>query len=378
MTAAGAWVRGGADHGRSGSTPGVGGTRPAAELASRFPALRRRRGARPRRSRAEPGAGAVADALATPAARPARAPASYQQRSRCRASTGGERRGRAAARVRRACFHRRGASSTDPTAACRARSRAAHARRIAGADSASFSAISGFTTSPSSESSVSTSTSSSSMSGIVSDRRSGRLPQVTTASTGVPGLRASAIARFTSGDEERDERIALQQPRLAAARADRRIPRERVRVEQLAGRTTTIATPPRLIASQHVEPSPRDVFSRASAASALHGDTTRSTRKPAPRQRLEQRLDGGVPAARAVGQSPHDDAAAARQLQRSARLPQRERERLDRRETPRDRAFRRRAGAPRRARTEVRANAQMSAPSSTAVMLPLMTVGSSH
>ena len=38
-------------------------------------------------------------------------------------------------------------------------------------------------TKPSRESSVSTSTSSSSMSGIVSDRRSGRLPHVTIAST---------------------------------------------------------------------------------------------------------------------------------------------------------------------------------------------------
>jgi hypothetical protein len=77
---------------------------------------------------------------------------------------------------------------------------AAQASRIAGASSASFSAACGLTTRPSSESSVSTSTSSSSMSGIVSDRRSGRLPHVTTASTGVPYLRASAIARFTSGD----------------------------------------------------------------------------------------------------------------------------------------------------------------------------------
>jgi hypothetical protein len=78
----------------------------------------------------------------------------------------------------------------------------AHASRIAGAASEIASATGGFTTRPSSESSVSTSTSRSSMSGIVSDRRSGRLPHVTTASTGVPDLRASAIARFTSGERE--------------------------------------------------------------------------------------------------------------------------------------------------------------------------------
>jgi hypothetical protein len=77
---------------------------------------------------------------------------------------------------------------------------AAHAIRIAGAHSASFSATCGVTTRPSSESSVSTSTSSSSMSGIVSERRSGRLPQVTTPSTGVPNLRDSAIARLISGE----------------------------------------------------------------------------------------------------------------------------------------------------------------------------------
>ena len=76
----------------------------------------------------------------------------------------------------------------------------AQASRIAGASSARRSASSVFTSSPSSESSVSTSTSSSSMSGIVSERRSGRLPQVTTASTGAPFWRATAIARFTSGE----------------------------------------------------------------------------------------------------------------------------------------------------------------------------------
>ena len=43
-----------------------------------------------------------------------------------------------------------------------------------------------------------------------------------------------------------------------------------------------MATPPRFTASQHVAFSPREVFSRASAASALHGETTRSTWKPAP------------------------------------------------------------------------------------------------
>src|SRR5215813_1524488 len=48
------------------------------------------------------------------------------------------------------------------------------------------------------------------------------------------------------------------------------------------GRTVTIATPPRLIAIQQATPCVRDVFERASAASALHGDTTRSTLNPAP------------------------------------------------------------------------------------------------
>ena len=74
-----------------------------------------------------------------------------------------------------------------------------------------------------------------------------------------------------------------------------------------------MATPPRLIAIQHVEPSPRDDFNRASAASALHGETTRSTRNPALVSGSMQRLDRGVAAVRAVGQAPHDHAAAARQ-----------------------------------------------------------------
>ena len=76
---------------------------------------------------------------------------------------------------------------------------AAQAIRMAGAHSASFSTTWGLTTRPSSESSVSTSTSSSSMSGMVNERSSGRLPQVTSPSTGVPNFRDSAMARLISG-----------------------------------------------------------------------------------------------------------------------------------------------------------------------------------
>ena len=80
-----------------------------------------------------------------------------------------------------------------------------------------------------------------------------------------------------------------------------------------------MATPPRLIAIQHVDPSPRDVFiRRASAASALHGETTRSTLNPAAVSGSTSSLTRGVLAARAVGQPPDHDATPARQPQRTA------------------------------------------------------------
>jgi hypothetical protein len=72
--------------------------------------------------------------------------------------------------------------------------------RIAGADSTSPSNPSLEARSPSVESSVSTSRSSSSMSGIVSDRSSGRSPHVTAKSTGNPYLaRTRSMPWLSSG-----------------------------------------------------------------------------------------------------------------------------------------------------------------------------------
>ena len=84
-----------------------------------------------------------------------------------------------------------------------------------------------------------------------------------------------------------------------------------------------IATPVRLIPSQHIAPPLRDVRSRASAPRALHGVTTRATLKPA------RVSDDRLAARGAVGQPPPPGAAAARQLERLACLLQRHRERLD-------------------------------------------------
>jgi hypothetical protein len=130
-----------------------------------------------------------------------------------------------------------------------------------------------------------------------------------------------------------------------------------------------MATPPRLIAIQHVDPSPRDAFMRrASAASALHGETTRCTLKPAA---LSGSMSGLTAASLRLAPSGRPQTTTRH---RRGSLSERRvwRTAIVNASMPGNAAGSSSSAAVRRIsprRTEVRASAQISTPSSTAVIL---------
>jgi hypothetical protein len=125
-----------------------------------------------------------------------------------------------------------------------------------------------------------------------------------------------------------------------------------------------------LIASQQVDPSPREVFRRAIAASALHGETTRSTLNPAPMSGSSSGLTEASLRFAPSG-SPQMTARHRRGSRNERRVC---RTATVKASIPGNAAGSRTSAADRRTsarRTDVRANAQVSAPSSTAVMLAI-------
>ena len=161
---------------------------------------------------------------------------------------------------------------------------AAHASRITGAASAKRSVLAlPVGRRPSVESSVSTSRSSSSMRGIVSDRRSGRSPQVIAASTVTPfDSRTAAIPRRSSGArcETREYRCsswALEPPAIGL------YVHSKVRANSNSPARMMAIDAPCMLSASHATAATSELRGRlaASNASASGGVNTRSTLNPA-------------------------------------------------------------------------------------------------